>query len=230
MTLDVKRLIMDRAVFEDELSKRTDFAIKGSYIILVPMYDTVQPLFALSLFRLVNTLNSRGIKFRLVSEVMTYLPIARETLSYRSFMEPGNWIIWLDSDVAFSPEAVLYLMEAAEKREYDMVSPVIYTRMSPHIPMVYQGKQPMQLPKFKEWVTADKVGFGCVIMSKEALETIPRPHFRVNFKKSGGIIGEDIFFFKKAKQYKLKLGVNLFVKFGHIGGVVSNEGPQTGTV
>jgi len=104
-----------------------------------------------------------------------------------------------------------------------MISPVILTRMEPRIPLVYDGTTPKKIPKDQEWIDADVVGFGCVIMKKTALEKIPRPHFQTYLNDKQRLVGEDFFFFRKAKEYGLTLGVNTFVRFGHIGGTVWND-------
>jgi len=222
----VKRLILDKDIFRNNLQCMNKWNIKGKYLFLIPMYNSVNPLFSLSLANLINKLNVLEIKYKIIHEVGTYLPKARETLSKQAFLESigeYEWLIWLDSDVAFDNETMLYLMESAEKKEYDIISPVIVTRLAPHIPLIYKDDNHMQIPSYQEWTKADAVGFGCVIMHKSILEKIPRPHFKTEYTEKGKLIGEDIYFFRKAKKYGITLGVNLFTKFGHVGGVVWND-------
>ena len=222
----VKRLILDKDTLRNNIQCINKWNIKGKYLFLIPMYNSVNPLFSLSLANLINKLNALDIKYKIIHEIGTYLPVARETLSKQAFLESigeYEWLIWLDSDVTFDTETMLYLMESAEKKEYDIISPLIVTRIAPHIPLIYKNNDYMQIPPYKEWVQADAVGFGCIIMHRLTLEKIPRPHFQTEYNRKGKLIGEDIYFFRKAKKYGMALGVNLFVKFGHVGGIVWND-------
>lgn len=216
----IERIITDRVIFNDMLNKKDKWNINGSYLILSPSYAKIEPFFFLALANAVNVFNELGIKHKIVTEINTYLPDAREGLSKRSFLEDYTHLIWLDTDVVFASSELLYLMEAIElTKDYDMVSPVIKARLEPHMPLVYKDNAIAQIPKFQEWMQADAVGFGCLLMPKKVLETIERPHFQTEYKENGRLTGEDIFFFRKAKKAGLRLGVNLFSRFGHIGAI-----------
>lgn len=219
----VKRLILDKVIFNDSLNSMEFKDIKGKYLFLIPAYISVQPLFFLSLIRLVNMMNKVGVDYKIALEVGTYLPYARETLSKCSFLEQCDYLVWLDSDISFQENALLYLMLEIQKTKYDMISPVLYTRMEPKTPLVYRDTSPVQIPKDQEWIDADVVGFGCLLMKKTTLEKIHRPHFDTFLNDKQRLVGEDFFFFRKAKEYGLTLGVNTFLRFGHIGGIVWND-------
>jgi hypothetical protein len=222
----VKRIVMDKVIFEDQLNamefKKGSF--KGKYAILIPCYGSANALFFLSFTKLINRFNELGVDYKIIPEISTYIPWARETLSKEAFLEDCEWVLWFDADVVFEPNAILYLMQEIDKTPYDIVSPSIHTRMAPHFPMVYKGKEPVQLPKDQEWIKADAVGFGCVLMRNSTMQSIERPHFTAGVNDKQRLLGEDIYFFRQAKKAGLKLGVNLFVRFGHFGGVVWNEG------
>jgi hypothetical protein len=224
----VERLILNKTSFVD-YAKDIDYhgKIQGSYLFLIPAYVSIQPLFAISFAALINKMNDLGIKYSINFEVNTYLPIARERLSKSvefTMNDQYDMLIWLDSDVQFDPYQVLYLMYASEK-EGCITSPVIYSRMEPHAPLVYDlvddKMYPIaSLPSDTEWIWASAVGFGCVVMPKQTLLNLERPHFLAGLNDTRRFEGEDIFFFRKLIDASQEVKVCVFNVFGHIGGVV----------
>jgi len=217
--IGITRILTDRSIFLDHLRTKVDYKIKGSYSILIPVYNSLDALFFLSLIKFTNKLKELGIKHKILTCVGTYIAHSREILAKNAFLEDNDFVIWLDSDIVFESNELLYLMESIEQNKYDIISPVIYTRMEPHTPMVYIDKQPIKIPTNEEWTNAEATGFGCLLMNKNLFAKLEMPYFITAYNK-GKLVGEDIYFFKNIKQAKLKLGVHLLSRFGHSGGVI----------
>jgi hypothetical protein len=111
----------------------------------------------------------------------------------------AEWILWLDSDMAFPPDTLARLLE----RKHHMVGSNYVKRGIPTMP-VTTGLQ-------KEFVRTDPettglqevstTGFGVMLMSADIFRKLELPWFDTVWLEDNKLMGEDVFFFKKAKAF-----------------------------
>jgi len=227
----VHSITQNIAMFKEKLRLKKEWDIKGKLIFLIPTYASVPPIFVSNFLILINKLNELGINYEIKTSVNTFLVTAREKLAQYALDSGAEWVIWLDSDSAFSWKSMLYLIESAQKRKYDIVGPVIFTRTQPYDHCIFQSEGDKYkvfetLPKGREWLDGDNLmtGIACLIMHRDIIEKVSKPRFRLSYHENGRIkISEDFYFLEKAKKAGAKIGINLFVEFGHYGGIVWNR-------
>jgi len=170
--------------------------------ICVPSMEMVHADFMISLAGLVQELfnnppegleavqvrNDRGSLVHMIREYLI-----RDTLE-----TSATHILFLDSDMVF-PKDTFHRLLSHDK---DMVGGNYVQRTVPAIPntVTTEGK-PMYTREestgLEEFFSS---GLGCVLIKREVFEKTERPWFDTYWKPDGIIVGEDIFFFLKARK------------------------------
>lgn len=94
-----------------------------------------------------------------------------------------DWMLWVDSDVAITPEIVLGLWETAHKNNLKLLSGVYYTFWVPEatpvpvpVPTVFafteNGSQPIHPLPENQVIQADYIGLGLVLIHRSVVETL----------------------------------------------------------
>lgn len=134
----------------------------------------------------------------------------------------SDWLLWVDSDIVLSPDAVYLLLQAADIEKRPIVSGIYFISKEPEgttmrpFPCVFKdlGDNKIQylhpLPE-SDIVECDLAGFGLLLMHRSVIEkmreALPNQSF---FNEQMGttdeqFVGEDIIFFRKMKQAGIKL-------------------------
>jgi len=147
-----------------------------------------------SLVATLSTLKDKGISYLYLNEYSSQVNAAREaTIMGSRFLnawstEPLNGgvtydkIIWIDSDISWTPEQFLKLYEST----YDIVSGLYFNEEG--VPLftftendVYFDHEQLKHKQYPFEVFG--VGFGFVSMKNGIFESIPRPWFETQFQK-----------------------------------------------
>lgn len=144
--------------------------------------------------------------------------LAREALKRRSIYtgELYTHFLWLDSDEIFKADLACQLARHGKQ----MVSGLYFKRLKDPTPLAYVANRedPEGLAHFPilemppQLCEVDAFGFGCCMMAREVLETVPEPWFTIDWRA-----GEDIAFCAKARRHGIRLHVDGAYTVAHIG-------------
>ena len=194
-------------------------------LICIPCLDMVQTSFMRCLLALQG--DEGEVQFAISASSLVY--DARNMLANKAIDGGFDRVLWLDSDMDFSPDLLKKLsQDMNEGREF--VSGLYFTRKAPHRPVLYDfvglmkdedGKQVRHVavtydnyPE-NDIFECEAVGFGGCMTTVALLKKV-RDEFGLPFSPISGF-GEDLSFCLRVR----KLGVNIYcdsrVKMGHTG-------------
>jgi hypothetical protein len=195
--------------------------------ILIPAMDRVHTLFASVLANLVNLTRAAmpddggvGVQFA----VGTYLHKSREDLLEFAIEGHSTHVLWLDGDMRFPPDALIRLLQ-------NNVPIVGINYSKRRLPPGFVGIKTLLDEEGNggerlrtDWETTgmeqcEALGFGCVLMQTAALANVERPWFDFGKGPQGQMIGEDVYFFSKLKDEKIRVFVDhdLSLQCSHMG-------------
>ena len=146
----------------------------------------------------------------------------------------GEWLLFIDDDMTFQPDAVRRLIETQQKYDLDMVGALCFQRAAPHQPTLYMREQPTEgkYVFLEDWnegdvVEVDATGMAFVLIHRRVFEGIagefptleqrskgnPPSYFR--WDERG--FGEDMTFCQDAKKAGFRIFVDTSIKIGHVG-------------
>ncbi len=171
-------------------------------------------------------------KFIIVGNVLTF-----QRNSCINEME-GDWILFIDSDMAWQPEAVRVLVETREKFDLDILGGLCFQRGDPYQPTMYKlaphgahGYTYMEKWPEDSAVEVDATGMAFCLVHKRVFDRIlqaqakesfgtfeerqkqrPAPFFRWEEEW-----GEDFLFCREAVAAGCRIFVDTSVKIAHVG-------------
>ena len=153
----------------------------------------------------------------------------------------GDWIIFIDDDMAWQPDAIRRLVEAQKAWDADMVGALCFQRGDPFQPTLYMRERPTDgnYVFMEDWpedtmVEVDATGMAFVLITKRLLEQIAgefpsfeervgrRPPAYFRWDERG--FGEDLTFCQDAKRAGARIFVDTSIKIGHISEMMVTEG------
>ena len=190
-------------------------------LIGIPTLDYIHTEFVKSLFALICRLKDQRLDFDVQIESGTLVYAARERIAHKAINEHYSHVLWLDSDMIFSPDILDDLMFSgkafvsgvyqARRKGYDSV---IFTRLD-----INPIDGTAAFERCEDYPTDTfeiaGCGFGCVLIETAVLEDVcyrkgvcftPLPNF-----------GEDLAFCKRASDLGHKIYCEPSVVCGHIG-------------
>jgi glycosyltransferase involved in cell wall biosynthesis len=152
----------------------------------------------------------------------------------------GDWILFVDSDMAWQPDAIKTLVETRDKFDLDMVGALCFQRSAPFQPTMYMraSNDEHGFTFLEEWaedaaVEVDATGMAFCLIHKRVLSSVmggPFPDLAERseltpwpFFSWGGEYGEDFKFCMEAKDAGSRIFVDTSVKVDHIGMTSINE-------
>jgi len=171
-------------------------------------------------------------KFIIVGNVLTF-----QRNSCINEME-GDWIVFIDSDMAWQPEAIRVLVETQAKFDLDIVGGLCFQRGEPYQPTLYReaphGEHGYTF--IERWdpdaaVEVDATGMAFCLIHKRVFDRILRantdegfPDFEERQKMRPAPFfrweeeyGEDFLFCREAKTAGNRIFVDTSVKIAHVG-------------
>lgn len=144
------------------------------------------------------------------------------------FLEIGaEWLLFVDSDIVLTPEAVKLIWDSADKDKRPVVSGVYFITMNPNEPLmapspcIFRGdgykNTPVHPLPFNELIKIDFAGLGICLIHRSVFEKLqekyPHSYFDITIGKQH--ISEDVSFFKKLKDLDIPV-------YAHTGAVVNH--------
>lgn len=154
---------------------------------------------------------------------------SRNRLLEAATAENVDRLLWFDSDMEI-PYNTMRLLSEDLDAGHEIVSGLYYKRKEPGGPVIYKECKILQMPPERLMPLAtpytdypensvfevEAFGFGCVMMSADAVRTITEQYGKMPFMPVGGF-GEDLSFCMRAMKAGVKLWCDSRVKLGHIG-------------
>ena len=145
----------------------------------------------------------------------------------------GDWIIFVDDDMTWQPDAFRRLIEAQQKYDADMIGALCFQRSAPYQPTLYMRESPTEgrYVFLEDWedgdvVEVDATGLAMVLITKRLLTRIagrfPSKEERDNgrppayFRWDERGFGEDLTFCQDAKLAGARILVDTSIKTGHV--------------
>lgn len=197
-------------------------------LIAIPCMDMMHTPFVMSL----TGLQVKGeIKFAYSASSLVY--DSRNGLARKAICERFDRVLWLDSDMRFSPDLFRKLSDDLDEGR-DFVSGLYFTRKPPYKPVIFKkagyeqinnGVKPIaeayyEYPKDSVF-EVEAAGFGGVMMNTSLLAEVEK-NFGLPFSPIMGF-GEDISFCLRVKELGKKMYCDSSVKMGHVGQFVYDE-------
>lgn len=159
-------------------------------LIAIPCMDTVRYEFAESLANLCKHLSYIGVHYDLEWHATSLIYLAREDLANHAINDAYDYVLWLDSDMVFTPDH----FDMLRSLETDFATGIYRSRRSPYAYVIKDIKNPltrqMEIPD--EPFEAAACGFGFVLMKTSVLYKV-RSTFMTNFTPTPSS-GEDYAF------------------------------------
>ena len=162
---------------------------------------------------------------RIPFKVMYLTPFAtmpidtvRNELAQMAIANGCTHIWYCDTDQVYPQETLVKMLE----HDLDIVVAKVHMRKPPYGPMLRREDENgkfYDIPD-EEWekgglVEVDGTGFGCVLLKTEVLIALERPWFKLKIHENPPI-GEDFYFWAKAKKAGFRIFVDCDIKIGHL--------------
>lgn len=194
-------------------------------MIATPCLNTVQAEFMQS----VTSMNPVGeVRYASMQSSMIYK--SRTDLGLLAIAEKQDFVLWIDSDMAFRKDLLERLTADMEGR--DIVAPLFFMRNPPYEPVMYsklrKGLTPAENEHEKlidypenEMFTVEGVGFGCVMMRTKVLKDVADRYHELFAPIPG--YGEDLSFCIRARGCGYDIWVDPTIEVGHKGSIIVDK-------
>jgi hypothetical protein len=173
--------------------------------VCIPSGGDWKQAFGQSLVNMINCVvgseNPHGTKEVEVFGVSgSMLPETRHRCVAEALKWDATHILWLDDDMIFPRDTIQVLL----RHNLPVVGANYCRRSHPHLPTAHKGGDNGIVYTTDESAGVEEVkhlGMGCVLTDARIYECVDLPFFQFEPKEDGvGVIGEDVFFFKKLKD------------------------------
>jgi len=175
--------------------------------ICVPCGDMLHMDFVMSLLAMQSALHTNPVvedqDINIFFQRSSILIKSRHDLAVNALDWGADWILWLDSDMAFPADTLHKLLHNKE----DIVGANYVSRAVPTVPTAVDSERRYIRtdPDSTGLQAAEWVGFGCLLTKADIFRNLPFPWFDFVWINEGkDIFGEDVFFFQKAKHFLKK--------------------------
>jgi hypothetical protein len=193
--------------------------------ICIPAHGDTKADFTLSLSRMLLKTAATNATQRLALQVFirggSVLPAVRAELVADARSIKADYILWLDSDMTFSPDILTRFLA----RRLPIVAANAVRRTAPHLPTTgaLDGAPAVWTTRAKAEADAIEevalIGLGACLIEMRALDALDWPLFAFEPQSEGVYEGEDRFLSKKLRAAGFKLHIDHGVSgtVGHIG-------------
>lgn len=146
----------------------------------------------------------------------------------------GDWILFIDDDMVWQPNAIQRIVAVRDEHDLDMVGGLCFRRADPYQPTLYMREQPNEgaynfLESWQDGVVeVDATGCAFLLIHKRVFEMIAGgpmpPHAErtrmggppPNFFRWEGTMGEDLRFCQDAKAAGARIWVDTRIEIEHV--------------
>ena len=190
--------------------------------IAVPSMDTVHALFCQSL-ALLQRAGDTMIGFEVGSLVYN----ARNNLARQAIKAEADWVLWLDSDMVFSPDFLQRMMKVCTENDISFLTALCFRRKPPYTPTLFDRLE--KIDKGASYTAIMSVpdgrfkvggcGFAGVLMSTDVLLSVAAKFEGRMFDPIYGF-GEDLAFCWRARQCGYDIWCDSEIEMGHVGNCI----------
>jgi len=188
----------------------------------IPSCRDWKPQFGASVCGLVGKLSKDGVDFTMNAMMGTsVLPRARQVALEHAISEGCSHVLFLDDDMAFSPDIFDRLV--AHQKE---IIGANYSNKSPQRnPQSHAlDGSPLSSKDRSGIEEAGWIGFGAILISLDAIKDVPKPWFETRWlEERQSFIGEDYYFCGKVRGCGVRIYIDHDIKVGHIGDALYGE-------
>lgn len=190
--------------------------------IAIPSLDTVPALFCQSL-ALLQRAGNTVVGF----EVGSLVYEARNKLARAAIRAEADYVLWLDSDMVFSPDLLQRMLKVCQEENIDFLTGLCFRRRPPYTPCLFDRLEKtdkgasytalMSVPDGRFQVGG--CGFAGVLLSTDVLLSVASQFDGRMFDPMIGF-GEDVAFCWRARQCGYEIWCDSDIELGHIGDCV----------
>lgn len=161
----------------------------------------------------------QGARTILTQEVLDYTPDA-------------DYVLWIDDDMTFAPDAAMRLIKQAEEANLDIVGGLCFNRRHPYGPTLFK-RHPEAVARSGygicysyprgELFQVDATGYGFILVRTDVYKEMRKVRGDTWYMPIKEEFSEDLAFCARAKLLGYEVWVDTSVKIGHIGKVVIDE-------
>ena len=208
---------------------------KPKILIAVPMLHECRAEFTVSMLNLMGNLPNTA-DFAISVKIGSLVYEARNYLAMKAITDECDHILWLDSDMTFTPEDIFLLVEDMDQG-MDYVTGLCFSRQLPTNPVIAKeirwernektGVVTHGADLYKDY-PRDQVfeiggsGMACCLMKTDLLKDVAES-FRLSPYYPMPQLGEDYSFCWRLHKLGVKMFCDSRVKIGHIGAYNFNE-------
>lgn len=186
-------------------------------LIAIPTLDYVHADFVKCLTKLIQKLQSDGVRFdvEIISGTLVYS--ARDKLAKKAVNEGYTHTLWFDSDMIFTEDVLDDLMFSGNQ----FVTGIYHTRRPPHGSCIFKDISLDNISKYmgndypKNTFEIAGCGFGCVLIDVQIIKDVLMTYGEAFLPSHG--LGEDIAFCQRVHDLGYKMYCEPAVRLGHIG-------------
>lgn len=157
-----------------------------------------------------------------------FIPDVRQKSVFLAFERQAKYLLTVDADMVFPPDALLRLME----HDVDIAGALYMRKTPPFTPVaaMRDGFGYKNLIRSKPWksgdfMEVDAVGAGFMLIKVDILRQIPQPHYNFFWDKDRkGFWSEDWWLCRQAKANGYKVWLDTGLSLGHMGSYGFTEG------
>jgi hypothetical protein len=187
-------------------------------LIAIPSYETMRVEFSRSLMALETRLNELKVWYEVKIIDGTLVHIARDRLATHAVNNEFTEVLWIDSDMVFSPE----IYEDLSEHGKDFVCGNFISRHHPYVSCIFSKLLPPE--RIYDFGAGDLMrvagcGFGCVWMKAQVLRDVLMNENGQAFIPDPKL-GEDLAFCMRAKKAGYEIWCDPTARVGHVASVV----------
>ena len=188
----------------------------------VPCMETLPVDFVNSLLHL----KKDGHQVDIHLEPLSLVYVARERIAEIAVEGKYDYVLFLDSDMVFTPDLLRKLLKA----DKDIVSGLAFMRKPPFLPCIYTQlrlgeageKQEERLTDFNAGlVPVEGCGLACCLIKTDVFRVLKKRNNSLFWPVFG--YGEDLTFCFKARKEKFEIWADTRVRVGHLGATIILE-------
>ena len=192
--------------------------------IAVPSLDTVPALFCQSL-ALLQRAGDTMIGFEVGSLVYN----ARNNLARQAIKAEADYVLWLDSDMVFSPDLLQRMMKVSKENDIDFLTGLCFRRKPPYTPCLFDKLERLENGAGASYTALMSVpdgrfkvggcGFAGVLMTTDVILSVSAKFGGRMFDPLPGF-GEDVAFCWRARQCGYDIWCDSEIELGHVGNCI----------
>lgn len=192
--------------------------------IAVPSLDTVPALFCQSL-ALLQRAGDTMIGFEVGSLVYN----ARNNLARQAIKAEADYVLWLDSDMVFSPDLLQRMMKVSKENGIDFLTGLCFRRKPPYTPCLFDKLERLENGAGASYTALMSVpegrfkvggcGFAGVLMTTDVILSVSAKFGGRMFDPLPGF-GEDVAFCWRARQCGYDIWCDSEIELGHVGNCI----------